>query len=514
MKKLLLTVVAVAVLGVGAYALFVTLYNPETQRAQLEQRLGEMFGRPAHVGPMRLTFAGGLGIEARNVVVERDPSFGEGSLLQVDRVWADIGVMDYVLRRQATIEKLVLESPKISVVKREDGVWNLSTLGVAPGVAPGVVAGVESSGSALPLIAAATVDIVPANAQMSVPPEKIEAKSAEITVVNRTVNPPTEVTYKGIELDAKIKPEDGHYRAGGAIRGNSEAAGGEPLAVDLPFDLALAPPGDGRTWTAQGRIPSGTFATRNLKLDSVVADVSLDEGQVFRLDNLDVALYGGALRGSTAVNLSTPANQFKVTGKLENVALGQALASRPDLGGTIQGQLTADFDGTGELGDFDWTIVSLAGTGHLAVDDARLTSTNVLAEITRQGGFKNISFDEPGTHADRVESAVRMGGGRLYLENATVYGVNGYADLRVPSGWIDLRKPATMEVAADAILLPALFQKVKSSGGIADVLISSVNGNSQVTVPLVVSGPIEKPTVAVRWSTVLKPYLPFGFVLP
>lgn len=503
MKKLFWAAVALLVVVGGGYVLLVTLYSPDAQRAELERRLSEAFGRPAHVGPLRLTFRGGLGVEARDVRVERDPSFGEGSLVEIDSVSADIGVWDWIVHRRPAIENLVLERPRLVLVKREDGVWNFTTLGHS-GARP--VAAGDGGG---PLLAAAHGVWLAQVVAAPVMPGRIEATDAEVTLINRTVTPATEAVYRGLALATDVTPEGSGYRVRGRTWGDSAAAGGETLEADVTFDLALTPPGELPVWQATGTVPLGRLATKNLRVDTVTTNVALDAGQSLKFEPLTATLYGGTLEGRFALDLTEKNNRFAAACTVAQVSLGDALAPRADLAGALHGRASGNFDVTGELGDFNSTLESARGAGHLMLENAELTSVNLLAEITRQGGFTGITFDEAGTRADRIEADLRLEQGRVYFSRAVVEGINGYANVRADSGWLDLKQPASIELEGTALLLPALFSKIVSANPAAAIVTQMVLAGQPVTIPLVVRGPLEQPSVTVRWGSVLG--LPLGF---
>jgi hypothetical protein len=286
------------------------------------------------------------------------------------------------------------------------------------------------------------------------------------------------------------------------VSGDSAAASGEPLAADVNFDLTLTPPGPAPVWQAHGTVPSGRLATRNLRIDRVSADVALDERQVARFEPLSLDLYGGKLEGRFALDLTTPDDRFETAGRFENVSLADALAPRPDLASALRGTATSTFDATGRLGDFSSTLASLAGDGHITIDGAELASTNLLSEITRQGGFEQVKFDEPGTRADRIEADVHFDGARVRFRNATVSGINGYANLRGDSGWVDITTPASIHLEGAATLLPPLLDKLSQASPAAAAAIQIIGARPNFSVPLTIDGPFTKPSVSVRWTAV------------
>jgi uncharacterized protein involved in outer membrane biogenesis len=55
--------------------------------------------------------------------------FGGGVFLQADQVRANFGVFEFMRSRNLMLDTLTLTSPKIHLIKNEEGVWNWTTLG-------------------------------------------------------------------------------------------------------------------------------------------------------------------------------------------------------------------------------------------------------------------------------------------------------------------------------------------------------------------------------------------------
>jgi hypothetical protein len=522
MKKLFIVLVILGAVALGGYFALVTVLSPEAQRAALEKRLEEVFGRPVTAGPMRVVLLPRFGVEIAGLSVSQDPTFGEGSVIGVDRVQAGLGFWAYALERRPVIERLSLDGTRITLVKREDGFWNWATLGQPTN--DSAVATGSTQGHAGGLVLAAAVLLpqlkMPDVGNLGIDASRVEVERCEIsnvlvTVIDRSSDPDAEVEYRGLSLTASIAPEGEGYRVRGNVQADSSAAGGEPLASDIPFDALLTPPTKPRiVWLAQGTLGTGRFATRNMQLDSVTTAFALDEAQTLKLDQLRVDLYGGLLEGTLAVQLRTPGNHFSSYGHMTDVALAPAFAARPDLAGAFAGKLTTEFKAEGQLGDFNQTLGTMAGVGTLALADAQISSVNVLSEVAKKGGFDTIQFDEPGTHVERLEAAFRIQEGKLHIEGATLTNINGYANATIRSGWIDLRAPASVDIAGDVTVLPPMFEKVAKVSPIADVVLAVIGSKGSLTIPLGVRGPLDQPAVAVRWEEVLTSFLPFGMSAP
>jgi hypothetical protein len=97
---------------------------------------------------------------------------------------------------------------------------------------------------------------------------------------------------------------------------------------------------------------------------------------------------------------------------------------------------------------------------------------------------------------------VKVANGRFAFSNANVTGINGYANVRGDSGWLDLESPATLHLEGAATLLPPLFDKIAQANPAAGALIQLIAARPNLTIPLTVDGPLTRPSVAVRWTAV------------
>ena len=474
----------------GALFALSRFYSAESQRPELERRLTEAFGRPAHVGSLRLTLKPYLAVEATNVVVERDPAFGEGSLLQIDTASATISLWQYIRRNASAIGALELDRPQITLVKREDGVWNWATLG---GRSPSVAA---------PAIAASLFAAQVKPATDPTVPSTIRVTNAVIVLVDRTASPAKETTYRNLNLQTSANHVADGYDLAGTVSGDSGQAGGEPLATILNFEIHLVRPQETPFWQGKGRVLSGSLATRNLAVDSISTDVALDEREMLHFDNVTVALYSGRLTGKVDVDLATPSNLFEANGDIQGIRLGDALKPRTDLAGALKGGVSGTLHMRGELGDFNSTLASLSGDAHATIDGAELASVNLLGEICKQGGFQNVVFEESTTKAERIEADLNVEKGRFGFKNLVVSKINGYADLHGDSGWVDVGNPAQIHLEGSATLLPALLDKLREANPTAAIMIQFLSSRPAVGIPLTLDGPISKPSVSVRWAAV------------
>lgn len=506
MKRFLVVALALAGFLAAGLVLFVQLYSPEAQRLVLERRLTEAFGTPAHVGSLRLTLVGGLGAEARNVRVELDPAYGEGSLLEVDVVRANVSVWRFLTTRELGVRSIDVVNPRFRFVKNPSGDWNWSTLG-APG-APLAKSRLEST-TVLAFARSAHAIATDATSQL----DSVDISGAEVTLVDSTVEPPVVTEYRGLALAAEIEQSGSDRRVRGTIIGDSAAAGGEPLSIAIPFDTLVTRSGDSGRWTASGTIDGGRLATRNTQFDAIETTVTLDGDQRLSFPRMRLNLFGGAFEGSASVELGTSNNRFALQGNVVNLDISRALAPKPELAGQLQGRATASARLTGDLGPYLATLESLEGDGNADVADFRLESTNLMSEISKSAKLSLIEFSETDTRVPGLSTGFRFERGSLRLTNATASKISGCVDLVVRDGLVGLGRKPTLNLTGSVTIFPEIQERIRADSSAARLLVGAITSRGEVTVPLRVRGTLVEPSVELDWTSVARSLL-FGAIRP
>lgn len=500
MKRFIILVLVLAGLLAAGVLLFVQFYSPEAQRASLERRLSEAFGAPAHIGSLKLTLSGGLGVEARDVRVELDSDFGDGSLLEIDEVLANVSVWHFLTTRELGVRAVSVTRPRIRFVKKPDGAWNWSTLGPAAvaDATPRLIA---------PALALSSPMLASAPSATSSQLERIDVADANVTLVDQTVQPPTVTEYRGLALEATIATSGPERQVSGRVVGNSEAVGGEPLDIDVPFELRMSRVGDTRRWKADGTIATGRIATRNARLDDIVATFGLDEAQRLVLPSLRMRLFGGQVDGSAAIDLGTATNRFTMQGNVTQLDLASALAPKPELSGSLHGIAAATFRVNGELGSYSETLLSLEGDGSAEVENARLESVNLLGEISKKANLTLADSSETDTTSGKLSTGFRFERGSLRISDANASRVSGCVDLFVREGRIGLGDHPALDLAGTVTILPEIQQRVRADSATAQLVLAALTRGTGFKVPLRIRGSVAAPSVELDWSSVLRSML-------
>ena len=145
-------VVALVVLVLVALPMFL---NADTLRTRIENTLSTSLGRKVTIGKVDVSvFSGGL--VATNAVVADDPKFSTQPFLQAASVKIGVELIPLILRREVHVKSFSLESPRISLLRGADGVWNYSSIGAG---ASHDTAKDNQTASMIPNLTVAAVDV-------------------------------------------------------------------------------------------------------------------------------------------------------------------------------------------------------------------------------------------------------------------------------------------------------------------------------------------------------------------
>src|ERR1035438_893127 len=131
MRKLVIAVVAVAVLLVVVMLLLPHLIDVNQYHGEIQAQLQNRLNRPVKLGAMSLAVFP-LRVQAQDVTIGEDPRYRSTvPFAAVEEL--DISVKLFpLLSKTIAIESLTLKRPKIELIKDQAGVWNFTSLGQAP----------------------------------------------------------------------------------------------------------------------------------------------------------------------------------------------------------------------------------------------------------------------------------------------------------------------------------------------------------------------------------------------
>ncbi len=300
------------------------------------------------------------------------------------------------------------------------------------------------------------------------------------------------------------------------LRGNAALGAAPTGQVDLRMaylDLdALLPAGEAarKEEKAKGEKPAAGGTPAKAREISVRAAVAIDAGKargiefrdlkgtgryekgVLTLDSMRASVYGGEATVSGRAALAGAAPDFRVKAALKDVRAEQVLAARTSLKDLVSGSVALSADIGGGAKDFADFSRTATGSGTARVADGRIKGVDLLSAATGLPGLSGLLSGAKGRGAgetafSELSADFRVGGGKIRTETLKLV-----SDKLGLAGAAVIGFDKTVDFRGTLRLSKELSDRARRGGG---KFLTGPGG--QVEIPLVMSGPLGSPALAV-----------------
>jgi hypothetical protein len=439
---------------------------------------GGELGRELRVDGIGFTVRGGAGVVLSGVQIADDPAFGAEPFLTTERLELRLRLMP-LLRRQLVVDRVLIASPVVNLVRDKSGKMNVDTLGKKPGTAPATP---RKRAAAPP--AGEPPHAGPPPFQLAL----LRIDDATLRYHERSTGRTTELT--GVGIDAR------QPRFGGPIpitlhaRFATKDVRLDNIASDGVLELGEAQPRYHGSLTA-GPGNLGEIAIRNLTAQVRAAPPVID------LESATVELLGGSARGNA--HLASEGPNAGVNARMEARGLDLAKLPMKESGPRPQGTVDADGKLAGPPPGAPDFKAAVTGEGRFAVNDGRIVGVqlgkavlDVLAPFLKAGKADRLRERYPDLFGEelrftKLSGSGRLAGGRIRTDDFIVAGTSyqgtGEGSLGL-DGDIDavVRLGLSRELGEDLI-------------GDDRVRAALVDASGRMVIPLRVRGPVRRPRV-------------------
>jgi AsmA protein len=115
---------ALPLVAAAAIHLFV---DADTFRPAIESRLSAALSRKVTLGALSLSVMTGS-LVAKDLAIAEDPKFGQTPFFTAKQLRIGVQMKPLIFNRQLIVRSFEVETPKIHLIRAEDGIWNFATL--------------------------------------------------------------------------------------------------------------------------------------------------------------------------------------------------------------------------------------------------------------------------------------------------------------------------------------------------------------------------------------------------
>jgi AsmA protein len=242
--------------------------------------------------------------------------------------------------------------------------------------------------------------------------------------------------------------------------------------------------------TVTGKAEIGALTVRRVKLQNLKAEVRLNNGRL-DLAPHSASLYGGSLSGDLSVDSS--GNKISVKEDVKGVQIGPLLrdAAQQD---RVEGRGNVSLDVTAEGASAAAMKKSLGGTGRVELRDGSVKGINLaesIQDVRSVLGSKAAKADDPSKRTDfsEITGSFRIKGGIARND-----------DLQGKAPLLRLGGAGDVDIGGSRVDYTARVSLVATSRGQGGRDLTQLVG---VTVPVRLTGALEKPDVAIDFAEVI-----------
>jgi hypothetical protein len=244
----------------------------------------------------------------------------------------------------------------------------------------------------------------------------------------------------------------------------TETAQSETLYRNIGFNASLAP-------NSSGDAAAGTHAIGKLIVQSE------DDGQADLLKaNLPVDLQ---IDGGTALSASGSIGPGPI--ETRNLTIGAV-----ELKGEIRSERSTP----------------LTGSGHISATEMFIRTINLSAEVAHALKVDQIGDMNPGTKVAELDTDFRLSGGTFNTSNLRIQELDGLGDATAQTGNFKIESALMVNYMATVTLSADATARVKSSSSMLGILVTVLENDNRISVPININGDVRKPEIQVDVSRI------------
>lgn len=146
--------------------------------------------------------------------------------------------------------------------------------------------------------------------------------------------------------------------------------------------------------------------------------------------------------------------------------------------------------------------VPLAGTGQMSANQMFIRTINLSEQVSRALKVDQIGDMSPGTVIASLETDFQISKGTINTPGLRIQQLDGLGDATTQNGSFKIESALTVNYAATLIMSADATSRVKSISPMVGILVTILETNDRISVPINISGDVRKPEIQVDVSRI------------
>jgi hypothetical protein len=148
------------------------------------------------------------------------------------------------------------------------------------------------------------------------------------------------------------------------------------------------------------------------------------------------------------------------------------------------------------------TDAPITGKGRMSIDDLDIHTINLSERVARALKVDQIGDMNPGTSLANLETNFEISQGTVHTTGLKIQQIDGLGDASAQEGSFKVDSSLIVHYPATVVLSPEATSRVKSLNPAIGLVVTILETNNRVSVPIDVSGDVRNPAVQVDVSRI------------
>ncbi|MDD5669111.1 MAG: AsmA family protein, partial [Candidatus Omnitrophica bacterium] len=153
-KIIFISIGVILVILIAAAVIFIKTLDINQYKPQIISQAKSALNRDVNFekASLDISLTRGVNLKIKNLVISEDPAFQKGDFLTVKDISVSVNVLAYLFQKTVDVPNILIDSPRITVIRQKDGSLNVQSLQPASGNAGGKISGAAAAPLALPAV--------------------------------------------------------------------------------------------------------------------------------------------------------------------------------------------------------------------------------------------------------------------------------------------------------------------------------------------------------------------------
>lgn len=130
-KIIFIVLLVIFVIGIIGGVIFVKTFDINRYKPQIITAAKSTLNRKLDFSTIKLdlSLTQGVRVSVKDIALGEHPAFGSDNFLSIEEAYLNVDVLSYLLKKQVSISKILIKTPRVHIIRTQDGAINAQSMG-------------------------------------------------------------------------------------------------------------------------------------------------------------------------------------------------------------------------------------------------------------------------------------------------------------------------------------------------------------------------------------------------